>query len=526
MVKKMIAGLALASLMAVNAEACTVMVVTKGASADGSVIVSHSNDGFGADMNMVYVPAKNHPEGSKRPVYPTAVALGPIPGYNAFFQPNLVAPERSEGYDYPGRPHTVPFGYIPEVAHTYAYMDGCYGMANEHGLMLGECTDLSEQLPQMPYKEGGGIFYAAELGRVALERCKTAREAVQMMGSLIDEYGLWGTAETLAVADREEAWVFEMQVSPTGKGGLWIAEKIPDGDFFIAANQLRIRGIREGDPDQIFNPHLPEMLKKIGWAAYDEEGRLDWVKSLQAKEYKHPYYSKRRVWRAMSQVAPSKNLPSQVAGWDSKTYPLSVRPDKKLKVEDIARLHRDYYQGTGFDKSKSPLAGLYGSPYYYVKEMGERSILSAKTSYTQIAQAGGTLPAPVVWLSMNTPFENPFVPFAVSKVPEEYRALRDTYDPSKMYWVSNQVMALTQGYFNIMSPIIKEAVEQAEKKSVQLVNSSSGLTKEKFADALRENSLRILDDWKQLSGKLLMKYNAGEGIEYEKLPQPNTSEKY
>ena len=526
MLKKIIAGMAVASLMAVSAEACTVMVVTKGASTDGSMIVSHSTDGFGSDTNMVYVPAKDHPEGSKRPVYPSGDALGPMPGYNAFLQPNLVAPERGEELDYPGRPRTVPIGYIPEVAHTYAYMDGCYGMANEHGLMLGESTDLCEHLPEVPFKKGGGIFYAAELSRVALERCKTAREAVQLMGSLIDEYGLWGTAETLAVADKEEAWVFEMQMSPTGKGGLWIAEKIPDGDFFIAANQLRIHGIREGDPDQIFNPRLPAMLKEFGWAAYDEEGRLDWMKSLQGKEYNHPYYSKRRVWRAMSLVAPSRNLPPQVADWDSNTYPLSIRPDKKLKVEDIMRLHRDYYQGTPFDKSKSSLAGLYGSPYYYVKEMGERSILSAKTSYTQIAQAGGALPAPVVWMSVNTPFENPFVPFAVSKVPEEYRAMRDTYDPSKMYWASNQVMALTQGYFNIMSPIVKEAVEQSEKKSMQLVNSSSGLTKEKFADALRENSLKVFDDWKQLSARLLMKYNSGEGIEYEKLPQPDTPENY
>ena len=108
MLKKMIAGMALVSLMTVSAEACTVMVVTKGASADGSTMVSHSNDGRGAEMNLIYVPAKDHPKGSKRPVYPTAVALNTMPEYNAFDQPNLVAPERSEGYDYPGKPRTVP----------------------------------------------------------------------------------------------------------------------------------------------------------------------------------------------------------------------------------------------------------------------------------------------------------------------------------------------------------------------------------------------------------------------------------
>ena len=182
MFKKIIAGMALFSFMTVSAEACTVMVVTKGASADGSMIVSHSNDGRGAEMNLIYVPAKDHPKGSKRPVYPTAVALDTMPEYNAFDQPNLVAPERSEGYNYPGKPRTIPIGYIPEVEHTYAYMDADYGVANEYGLMFGECTDMSAHLPVVPYKKGGGIFYAAELSRVALERCKTAREAIKLMG--------------------------------------------------------------------------------------------------------------------------------------------------------------------------------------------------------------------------------------------------------------------------------------------------------------------------------------------------------
>ena len=144
-------------------------------------------------------------------------------------------------------------------------------------------------------ERGSMHCYAAELGRVALERCKTAREAIELMGRLIDEYGLWGTAETLVVADKEEGWVLEMQPPPDGKGGFWIAERIPDGEFFIAANELRIRAVREGDPDQMFNPRLPQMLKDAGWAVYDEKGNLDWVKSLEAKEHNHPYYSKRRV---------------------------------------------------------------------------------------------------------------------------------------------------------------------------------------------------------------------------------------
>ena len=255
------------------------------------------------------------------------------------------------------------------------------------------------------------------------------------MGALIDEYGLYGTAEALFVADKDEGWLFEMQLTPSGKGGLWIAEKIPDGHFSIAANQLRIRAIRENDPNQIFNPKLPQMLEELGWTAYDEQGSLDWVKSLQAEEYNHPYYSMRRVWRGLSTVAPSKNFSPEVSDWDSDYYPLSVRPDKKLAVTDVMNLHRDHYAGTDFDKSASTHAGLFGSPYHYENEKRtERAILSAKTTYTCVAQVNDKLPAPICWVSINTPPENPFVPFAVAKMPDAYHhALRDTYDATKMY---------------------------------------------------------------------------------------------
>ena len=526
MLKKLALGLTMSLLLGASAEACTVMVVTKGASEDGSMMVSHSNDGYDGEVNLAYVPAKDHPAGSMRPVYASAAALGAMPEYNTYDQPNLVAPERSEDYDFPGRPRTRAIGYIPEVEHTYAYLDADYGIANEHGLMMGECTDMSAHLPEVPFKEGGGIFYASELSRVALERCRTAREAVALMGALIDEYGLWGSGETLAVADREEAWVFEMQMSPTGKGGFWIAEKIPDGDFFIETSQFRIRGIREGDPNQIFNPNLPQMLKEVGWAAYDGEGRVDWVKSLQSQEFYHPYYSKRRVWRGMDLVAPSKALPPRVGGWDEKTYPFSIRPDKKLNVEDVARIHRDYYRGTAFDKSKGPLAGMYGSPYHYEAEIGERAFLSSNTSYTHISQVNDALPSPVVWMSVNTPYENPFVPFAISEVPEEYRALRDTYEPAKMFWISNEVMALTHGYFDIMAPIVGNAVERAEADSVRLIEASAGLPRERFAEALRDNALKILEDWKALSGQLMMKFNAAAGVKYKRLSAADTPKEY
>ncbi len=468
---KLAVGLAALSLVNVDAQACTIMLVTKGASADGSVFVSHCDDSFGGDPNVVFVPAKDHKKGTLRPIYS-------------------------------GGAHTKAIGHIPEVEHTYAYIDADFPAMNEHGLILAECTDLCAWLPETHYKEDGGIFYSSELGRVALERCKTARQAIKLMGSLVDEYGIYGKSKSIFIADKDEGCLFEMQ--PTPKGGLWIAEKIPDGHFSIAANQLRIHAIREGDPNQIFNPKLPQMLKDLGRAAYDEQGNLDWVKSLQAEEIDHPYYSMRRVWRGLSTVAPSKNFSPKVSGWDSDYYPLSVKPDKKLAITDVMNLYRDYYQGTEFDMTKKNSAGVHSSPYDYT-EKSERSILSADTSYSYVAQVNDKLPAPVFWLSTNTPLENPFVPFTVAKMTAAYNfALRDKYDDSKIFWASSQVTALSRGYWNSLGGTVSEAVNQSEKNSLKLVESSKGLSKNKFAATLNQNAVKVFDDWKNLYARLLL----------------------
>ena len=494
---KLAIGLAALSLVNVDAEACTIMLVTKGASADGNVFVSHCDDGFENDPNVFFVPAKNHKKGSLRPVYTSAAA-------------------------------TKAIGHIPEVEHTYAYIDADYPAVNEHGLMLAECTDLCAWLPEIPYKEGDGIFYSSELGRVAMERCKTAREAIKLMGELVDEYGIYGKSKTMFVADKNEGWIFEMQPTPSGKGGLWIAEKIPDGHFSIAANQLRIHAIREGDSNQIFNPNLPQMLKELGWAAYDEQGNLDWVKSLRAEELNHPYYSMRRVWRGLDTVAPSLKLSPTVDSHDTDYYPLSVKPDKKLAITDVMSLYRDYYQGTEFDMTTKYSAGVHGSPYDYT-ENSERAILSADTSYTYIAQVNDKLPAPVCWVSVNTPFENPFVPFTVAKMPDAYNfALKDKYDDSKMFWASSQVTALSLGYWNSLGGTVSDAVNQSEKNSLELVESSKGLPKNKFAATLNQNALKVFEDWKNLYTRLLVEHNGGAGVKYHEhnLPAPDAPTEY
>ncbi len=509
-------------LAPIEAEACTTTIVTKGASADGSVLVSHSNDSYDSDPNIVYVPAKDHKAGEMRPVYPAAIAWEEMPDYACYATPRLVAPERAAGYDYPGKEQTKPLGQIPEVAHTYAYIDSDYGVMNEHGLMLGECTDNSAHLEYGKPGEGRGIFYASELGRVALERCRTAREAIHLMGKMIDEYGLWGTGETLLVADKDEGWVLEMQPTPSGKGGFWIAQQVPDGEFFVAANQFRIRAIRPGSDDQIFNPSLPEQLKKAGWAAYDKQGNMDWVRSMQAVEDFHPYFALHRVWRALSLVAPSANLPDKVKNWDTDKYPFAIRPDKPLTVQDIMNLHRDYYEGTKFDRSKGEKAGFFASPYRHAsKPKWDRSITAANISYTWINQTRADLPCPIFWLAMNAPAESVYLPLAVAPLPEAYSGNdRKTFDADKAWWISGQVTTLTRGYYSALAPQVREAAAKEEAYGIKLVDESVGMSPEALAKKLQANAVRALADWRDLYGNLLSNSDCGHHIKYDESYQP------
>ena len=514
MMVSVVAGVLCAAVS--SAEACTTTIVTRGASADGVTYVTHSNDAFSSDPNIVYVPAKDHAAGEMRKVYPAAIAWDELPEYNCFNYPRLVAPERAEAYNVPGGKRTKPLGEIPEAAHTYAYIDSDYGVMNEHGLMLGECTNNSAHLEYLEPKDGRGIFYASELGRVALERCRTAREAVRLMGEMIDAYGLWGTGETLLVADKEEGWVLEMQPTPSSKGGFWIAQRVPDGEVFVAANQFRIRAIRENAPDQIFNPKLPNLLKEAGWAAYDKKGNLDWVLSMKAVEDYHPYFSLRRVWRALSLVAPSAKLPAKVKNWDTDVYPFSVRPDHPLTTGEILDLHRDAYEGTPFDRRKGANAGLFASAYRYGPTKWERSITSRNIAYTWVTQASDKLPSPIFWLSMNAPAESVYIPFAVAPLPEAYtEAERTKFDLTKAWWISQQVTVLTRGYYSAFSAEVRDAAHAKEKQSMELLTSTSGQTAEEFAQTLRDNAEKVLSDWRDLHGSLLAAHDGDHRIDYD-----------
>lgn len=531
---------ALVAIFPSSALTCTTMLITKGATKDGSVLVSHSDDDAIDDRRIIFVPAMDHEPGTMRPVYYDSAALGFKPEYTPTRNKRYVGKSRGPGYDEPGLPLSKPLGSIPQVAHTYAYFDGSYGIMNEHQLGIGECSNGAKVGPGP--EPGKRIFYSAELSRVALERCKKAREAVQLMGELIEEYGYYGTGETLLVGDTEEGWVFEMcGYDEKGSGGLWVAKKVPDGEVFVAANEFRIREIDPEDPDMMFSKNLFEVAREKGWWS-PEDGKLDWLKAVSHGEYGHPYYSLRRVWRAMSRMAPSLNLPAWVVDGFTKAYPFSIKPEKKLAVADVISLHRDHYEGTEFDLRKGFAAGPHGTPNRYpgpydkldldsktqkMRGAWERPLSVFRCGYVYVNQLRGFLPSPVggvCWFGNDRPYENCLVPFyaGMNSIPDSF-SKGDVwrFDRNTALWAFNFVANYADlNYSHMIKDIqIRQAAIEGEQYAHQpaveqaaMVLYKSGnvdLCKKYLTNYCSFNADRVVKEWWALAEELIVKYNDG-----------------
>lgn len=514
---------------------CTTMIITKGATADGSMMVTHSDDDELSDQRFIYVPAQDHAPGSMRGVV----------NNNDVSYPRIVTKERGPGYDTPGWPETPLIGKIPQVAHTYAYFDGNYGIMNEHNLMFGECTNGAKYEPDPVTEEEAKskgihqrIFYSAELSRIALERCTNARDAVNLMGSLIDTYGYFSTGETLLVADETEGWVFEMCALPDEVyHSAWVAQRVPDGTVFVAANEFRIREIKQDDPDQIYSSNLLPGLKKVGWAD-PEKGPVDWLQSVSFGEYNHPYYSLRRVWRLFDRINPDLGLSPWVNGGGYTTdYPFSIAPKTKLKAPDIFSLYRDHYEGTQFDLSKGVAAGPYGDPNRYIgpydgnqnnvsqgqKVYGawERAISIFYQGYVYVAQTRPAVPEltkGIVWFGPDVAYTNCFAPFPskVTNLPLAYQiGDPQKFDRAAAWWAFDFVANWARLNYQRMCAVdiqpLQKMLEEMEAQRVCEWDAqfAQGGDRETLTSLCETNTSEVLTRWWALADMLIAKYSDG-----------------
>ena len=382
-----------------SAMACTIFAVGKDATVDGSTIVSHNDDSTGADFRLWIIPRMEGGEGVKRDIVIDSHNYGDYGQFPAV-------------KDYGG-------GYVvadlDQPEETYAYLHCRYSFMNEKGVAIGESTfdyDLeSSEQGKVVYD----IIFGSNLGLIdcwnaqdiALERASTAREAIEVMASLIENYGWGDYGETMNIADGNEVWIFE----PYGLD-LWAAVRVPDDSMFVAANMARINYIDfEDHENYLYSDNIKSFAIENGlWS--EERGEPFQPNRTYAPEDPTPY-SQRREWRGITLAAPS--LLEELSP-DQESYPMFVKPDRKLSVQDIFEFAGDYYAGTDYDVSRTGFAGDFGNPLSGYNP--ERTINVRNTCYVQIGNVKGWLPDAakcLVWFGYGAPHSSFITPLWASQ---------------------------------------------------------------------------------------------------------------
>lgn len=429
-------------------EGCTSITVGKSASVDGSVITSHTDDSHRTRSWMDIQPAKDHNVGEMVSMYKrTADNTKAMPAYK----------------------HDK-IGEIPQVKHTYQYLNSAYPCMNEKQLGIGESTFGGRDELQ----SDEGLIDCQRLCQLMVERCTTAREAIKMADELTKKYGWNDFGEVLTIADTKEVWHFEI-VGP-GKdkvGAVWVAQRVPDDHVAVNVNASTIKEIDLSNADYFMaSENIFDVAKVNEWWNEEEPFQFCYV---YAPESRQAIGSRRREWRVFDLLAPSLHLDP-----NAENYPFSIKPDKKVSLKDLVMVFKDYYEGTPYDMTRnikttdkdgktiiSPLANPF-MPYdqldisnvsggWYsvdhetgkVDFLGERTIARWYTMYATIIQCRDWLPneiGGVVWLAQDNVATSIYVPVycSVTDLPRSYKTPGrvNGYTRESAWWAFNRMGTL------------------------------------------------------------------------------------
>ena len=405
--------------------------------------------------------------------------------------------------------------------------DGNYAIQNECSLMFGEST-ASATFPAVALgnPNGTALFCVNELTRVASERACSAREAIELMGGLAEQHGFFGAdggaGEVLMVGDTTEAWVFHILSDPTGKGAIWVAQRVPDDHVAVVANMF---SIREVDPDDTRNFLMSKSVHAVArqyglWSSAD--GLLDFTKTYSAGEYGAKYYSGRRVWDGYRRMKPSLLLPAEYGSLkQDRPYPFSVPllTSERLDVHDWFAAHRSHYEGTPYDLSKGLAAGPFGTPDRYGTSdphgAWPRSVAIYRSAMTWVVQANAGLSEPhrgTVWLGPADSSKTIFVPLIVTagEPPRSYTVGNPAkLDRSSAYWAHRYVQNLAQLRYSEMIVDIQNASAHWERRAAHLVESIRSGIEPMPKQALDAHAARVLAAAWRLADELMVKYADG-----------------
>lgn len=477
-------------ITSIKSEACTNIIVTKGASADGSNMVSYAADSHWLYGELYYRPAADWAPGSKLKIH-----------------------------DWDSGKY---LGEIDQVSHTYQTV----GNMNEHQLIIAETTfggraELRDTSGKIDY---GSLIY------IALQRCRTAREAINLITDLANKHGYYSDGESFTIADKEEVWIMEMigkgcemkDGVNINKGVVWVAVRIPDGYVSCHANQARIRSFPLNDKEScLYSEDVISFARENDYFT-GSDAEFSFCEAYCPLDFGGMRACEARVWSAFNIMGEGKfiyedekegrvtkdsySFIDYAMGHNPKNkLPLFIKPAKKLTLKDVADIMRDHYEGTPLDMTADIGAGGNALPYRWrpmsfeyegKKYTNERAIATQQTGFWFVGQSRGYLPdviGGVIWFGTDdaaTSYLSP-VYTNVTSIPDcfaEGNGNLLTYSPTSSFWMNNRISNACYKMYNYMAPFVRKKIDDFEKDQLSKVKENDKLALELYKAAVdKEN---------------------------------------
>ena len=506
--------------------ACTNFLISRGATVDGSTMITYAADSHVLYGELYFWPAKDYPAGTMMDIW-----------------------EWDTGKH---------LGKIPQAAHTYSVV----GNMNEHQVAIGETTYGGRH----ELRDTTGIIDYGSLMYITLQRAKTAREAIKVMAELVDKYGYYSSGESFSISDPDEVWILEMiGKGPGVTGAVWVARRVPDGYICGHANQARITtfplekdksSISSDHLDKIFDPAVTTVYEKDvirvardhGWFKGKDKD-FSFADAYAPLDFGAARFCEARVWSGFRKVASGMDkYESYAMGEDlHNRMPLWVKPDKKLSVQDVMAMMRDHYEGTPMDMTQDIGAGPFGCGYRWrpltwkvdgKTYFNERAISTQQTGFSFVAQSRKGFPDPIggiFWFGVDDTYSTVYTPMycGITRVPHEFAVGNGdmmTFSDDAAFWVFNQVSNFAYTRYNVIIPDIQMVQHELENKYVSEVKAIDIAASELYANdpaAARKfltdysvlqgaNTVKV---WKKLYAYLFTKYMDGNIKEKAEVPE-------
>ena len=467
------------SITANRADACTNVIVTKGASADGSCMVSYAADSHWLYGELYFKP-----------------------------QADWKVTDKLRVYDWDSGQY---LGLIDQVEHTYKTV----GNMNEHQLIIAETTFGGRHGLNDP----NGIMDYGSLIYITLQRARTAREAIKVMAELTNKYGYFSEGESFSIVDKNEAWIMEMVGKGTEKkGSVWVALRVPDGYISGHANQSRIATFPLNDPENcLYAEDVIDFARSKGWFS-GEDSEFSFRDAYCPADFGALRGCEARVWSAFNILSHGwftfEETKGNLMTKDAYSYvdyamghnpdnrmPLWIKPAKKVTVKNVADVMRDHYEGTPMDMTTDIGAGGNALPYRWrpmdfeyegKKYTNERAIATQQTGFWFVGQARGNYPdviGGILWFGTDDAATSYVTPIYsnTEKVPECFRQGNGnllSYSATSSFWINNRISNACYRMYNIMAPYVRERIDKFENEQMEKVHQNDVKALELFKKSM------------------------------------------